>query len=194
MYFKKITIMIISVTVIVLLNLYPCTAKDFPLGSMKVTYGRSIDDLPLYVGLEEGFWEKEGLKVELVRLVGEQNIIASALHGDINAGHIAPASFFHAANRKIPIKIVAWLGRAHNGTRCGLHSDATNKEIKDITDLKGKRVATSGDISAKMILRETLIKAGLSFDDIHEIKGIKLDDAMKHEAALRSKGVDVIVA
>ena len=169
------------------------SAEDCPLGVMKVTYGRSIDDLPLYVGIEEKFWEKEGLKVELVRLAGEQNIIAAALHGDINAGHLAPPAFFYAVKAKIPIKIVAWLGRAHKGTRCGLHADRQSN-IKTISDLKGKRIATSGDISARMILRETLIKAGLTFDDIHEIKGIKLDEAMKHEAALRSKGVDVISA
>ena len=36
------------------------------LGVVKVNYGRSIDDLPLYVGLEKGFWEQEGLRVELV--------------------------------------------------------------------------------------------------------------------------------
>ncbi len=160
---------------------------------IKVTYGRSIDDLPLYVGIEEGFWDEEGLKVELVRLVGEHNIIASAMHGDIQAGHLAPSSFFHVVSRKIPIKIVAWLGRAHTGTRCGLHADF-NSPIRTIEDLKGKRIATSGDIGSKMILRETLIKAGLTFDDIHEIKGIKLNEAMKHEAALRSKGVDVIIA
>ena len=168
-------------------------AEDHPLEVMKVTYGRSIDDLPLYVGLEEGFWEKEGLKVELVRLAGEQNIIAAALHGDINAGHLGPPSFFHAVIRKIPVKIVAWLGRAHTGTRCGLHADQKSN-IKTISDLKGMRIATSGDISARMILRETLTKAGLTFDDIQEIKGIKLDEAMKHEAALRSQGVDVISA
>ncbi|SPD75342.1 NMT1/THI5 like domain protein [uncultured Desulfobacterium sp.] len=185
------TLLLMSLTIWINANAF--CAENYPLGVMKVTYGRSIDDLPLYVGLEEGFWEKEGLKVELVRLAGEQNIIAAALHGDIDAGHLGPPSFFHAVIRKIPVKIVAWLGRAHTGTRCGLHADQKS-DIKNISDLKGKRIATSGDISARMILRETLIKAGLTFDDIHEIKGIKLDEAMKHEAALRSQGVDVISA
>jgi NitT/TauT family transport system substrate-binding protein len=160
---------------------------------MKVVYGRSIDDLPLYVGLEEGLWEAEGLKVELIRLVGEQNIIAAALHGDIHAGHLDPGAFFHAALQKIPIKIVVWLGHAHSGTHCGLHVDA-NSSIRSIQDLKGKRIAESGSITTAMILSETLAAAGLKGEDIDTIKGIKLDDAMKHEAALRSRGVDVIVA
>ncbi|OQW99197.1 MAG: hypothetical protein BWK74_02760 [Desulfobacteraceae bacterium A6] len=160
---------------------------------MKVTYGRSIDDLPLYVALEKGFWKDEGLNVELVRLVGAQNIIAAALHGDIDAGHLDPGGAFHAALRNIPVKIVAWLGHAHSGTHCGLHADAKS-DIRTIYDLKNKKVAESGDITAAMILTETLAKAGLTSADINSIKGIHLDDAMKHEAALRSKGVDVIVA
>jgi ABC-type nitrate/sulfonate/bicarbonate transport system substrate-binding protein len=193
MYLKKTAFIYFVSMFFAFINQNTVFADEQSTRLMKVTYGRSIDDLPLYVGVEEGFWEEEGLRVKLVRLVGEHNIIASALHGDVHAGHLAPASFFHAVQRKIPIKIVAWLGRAHQGTRCGLHADF-NSPIRSIEDLKGKRIATSGDISAKMILRETLMKAGLSFNDIHEIKGIKLDEAMKHEAALRSKGVDVIVA
>jgi ABC-type nitrate/sulfonate/bicarbonate transport system substrate-binding protein len=160
---------------------------------MKVVYSRSIDDLPLYVGLEEGFWEEEGLSVELVRLTGEQNIIAAALHGDIHAGKLDPGSFFHAVKQKIPVKIVAWLGHAHGGTRCGLHVDAKSG-IDSLEDLKGMRIAEAGSITTAMILSEALAAAGLTTDDARLIKGIKLDDAMKHEAALRSKGVDVIVA
>lgn len=161
--------------------------------TLKVVYGRSIDDLPLYVGLEEGFWRAEGLSVELVRLVGEQNIIAAALHGDIHAGQLIPGALFHAAMQRIPIKIVAWLGHAHAGTHCGLHVDAKSP-IYSIQQLKGARVAEAGSITTAMILSETLAAAGLTREDIHAVKGIKLDDAMKHEAALRSKGVDVIVA
>lgn len=161
--------------------------------TMKITYSRGIDDLPLYVALEEGLWEKEGLKVELVRLVGEHNIIAAALHGDIDAGHLDLGGAFHAGLQNIPIKVVAWLGHAHKGTRCGLHVDIKSN-INSIADLKGKRIAESGTITTAMILAETLKSAGMDKDDIKAIKGIKLDDSMKHEAALRSKGVDVIVA
>ena len=168
-------------------------AEEVKRVRMTVTYGRSIDDLPLYVGLEEGFWAEEGLDVKLVRLVGEHNIIAAALHGDIDAGHLDPGGSFHAALRHIPIKIVAWLGHAHTGTRCGLHVDRKSS-IDSISELKNARVAESGSITTAMIIAETLKKAGLTEADIRPIKGIKLDDSMKHEAALRSKGVDVIVA
>jgi NitT/TauT family transport system substrate-binding protein len=161
--------------------------------TMKITYSRGIDDLPLYVALEEGLWKKEGINVELVRLVGEQNIVAAALHGDIDAGHIELGGAFHTGLQNIPVKVVAWLGHAYKGTRCGLHVDLKSN-INSIADLRGKRIAESGTITTAMILSESLKSAGLNMNDIIAIKGIKLDDAMKHEAALRSKGVDAIVA
>ena len=186
---KKLCMLIAAVLISILFLSNLSDAEEV----MKITYGRSIDDLPLYVGLEEGLWEKEGIKVELVRLVGEHNIIAAALHGDIDAGMLDLGGAFHAGLRNIPIKVVAWLGHAHKGTRCGLHVDQKSN-IRNISELKGKRVAESGSIATAMILSQTLKKAGLEKDDIRAIKGIKLDDSMKHEAALRSKGVDVIVA
>ncbi|MFH1075574.1 MAG: ABC transporter substrate-binding protein [Pseudomonadota bacterium] len=183
-----------SLTVIAMVALAAVAiAKNSPDQIIKVTYGRSIDDLPLYVGLEEGFWVKEGLNVELVHLAGETNIIAAALHGDIQAGLLSLPSACHAAFRDIPFKIVAWMGRAHKGTRCGLHADPS-AGIKSIQELKGKRIATSGDIVTATFLDQVLTIAGMTLGDVQAIKGIKLDDAMKHEAALRSKGVDVIIA
>ena len=83
----------IVIATIVLLAAFPGWAEDEDT-TIRVVYGRSIDDLPLYVGLEEGFWEEEGLSVELVRLTGEHNIIAAALHGDIHAGMLDPGGFF----------------------------------------------------------------------------------------------------
>jgi NitT/TauT family transport system substrate-binding protein len=182
----------VTVVAVLLFSAFSVSGEDGD-GTMKVVYSRSIDDLPLYVGMEEGFWKEEGLSVELVRLTGEQNIIAAALHGDVHAGRLDPGSFFHAALQKIPIKIVAWLGHAHAGTHCGLHVNA-GSDIHTLRDLKGARIAEAGSITTAMILSEALTAAGLTREDIHAVKGIKLDDSMKHEAALRSKGVDVIVA
>jgi len=193
MGFKKTILRGMLFTFSVLVAAGTALADDKSQDVMKVAYGRSIDDLPLYVGLEEGFWEQEGLKVELVRLVGEINIIAASLHGDIHAGLLDVSSACHAALRNIPYKIVAWMGRAHSGTRCGLHVDAKSN-IRTIKDLKGARIATSGAITNTIVLGEALAKAGMTFDDVRPIKGIKLNEAMKHEAALRSKGVDVILA
>jgi len=160
---------------------------------IRISYGMFIDDLPFYVAMEENFWGQEGIKVELVRLVGETNIMAAALKGDIQGGHIDYPAAVLAALKKLPIKVVAWFGRAHQGTRCGVHVDSQSG-IGSVADMKGKRLAMSGSITAKMFYQELLVQNAFKTEDIQTIMGIKLDDAMKHEAALRSKGVDAIVA
>jgi ABC-type nitrate/sulfonate/bicarbonate transport system substrate-binding protein len=160
---------------------------------IRISYGMFIDDLPFYVAMEENFWGQEGIKVELVRLVGETNIMAAALKGDIQGGHIDYPAAVQAALKNLPIKVVAWFGRAHQGTRCGVHVDAQSG-IGSVAEMKGKRLAMSGSITAKLFYQELLTQNGFKADDIQTIMGIKLDDAMKHEAALRSKGVDAIVA
>jgi ABC-type nitrate/sulfonate/bicarbonate transport system substrate-binding protein len=193
MYTRIASTILITVAALAFFMADHGSAAEKNLEAITITYGRSIDDLPLYVGMEQGFWKAEGLDVRLIRLVGEHNVIAAALHGDIDAGQLDPGGIFHAGLRNIPIKIVAWLGHAHSGTRCGLHVDKKSK-IYAVKDLQGSRVAESGSITTAMILSETLKMAGLTKDDIRAVKGIKLDDAMKHEAALKSKGVDAIVA
>lgn len=190
---RRVSTGFITMVILFSIMVISASAVEKSLGVMTITYGRSIDDLPLYVGLEEGFWKQEGLDVRLTRLVGEHNIIAAALHGDIDGGQLDPGGTFHAALRNIPIKIVAWLGHAHTGTRCGLHVDQKSA-IYSVKNLKGARIAESGSLTTAMILSETLKMAGLTEKDIRSVKGIKLDDSMKHEAALKSKGVDVIVA
>ena len=92
---------------------------------IRISYGMFIDDLPFYVAMEEQLWEREGLKVELVRLVGETNIMAAALKGDIQGGHIDHPAALHAALKGLPIKVVAWFGRAHKGLDAAFTSTPT---------------------------------------------------------------------
>ena len=161
--------------------------------TIEVHYDRFIDDLPLYVALEKGFWQQEGIDVKLVHLKGETNIIAALLHGDVKFATLGVASIVHAAQKNIPARVVVWNGHTHQGTRCGMHSDKS-LNMKNISELKGKRIAASGSIQTLIFIEKTLELTGYTKDDVQIIKGIKLDDAMKHEAALRSQGVDVIVA
>ncbi len=159
---------------------------------VKVSYGMYVDDLPFYVALEEGFWQDEGIQVELVRLPGQANNLAAALRGDIACGSINLSTAVHAAAKNLPFKVVAWFGRAHEETHCGIHVDQKS-DIRTVRDLKDKRIALGGSISTKIILNRALEKEGMAQDDVKRIEGIKIDEAMKHEAALRSKGIDGII-
>ena len=64
------------------------TETSAELPSVKIVYWRSIDDLPLYVGVEKGFFREAGVNVELEFIKGEPNALAAVLRGDVNGGYI----------------------------------------------------------------------------------------------------------
>lgn len=173
--------------------LLACAAQAADLPVIRLSYGKVIDDLPFYVGADKGFFEAEGVRVELVELKGETNIMAAAMRGDIDGGYIDVPASFHAVKQGLPIRVVAWFGQAHKGTKCGLHV-AVDSQVKNLGDLKGKRVALAGSITTKLMLREGLKQNGLTTDDIEQVAGIKLDEPMKFEAALKAKAVDFVIA
>lgn len=160
---------------------------------IRLAYAKVIDDLPFFVGMEEGFFEKAGVRVELVRLTGANNTLAAVMRDDLQAAIISSAQVFPAAQQKLPIKVVGWLGRAHAGTHCGLHV-RKNGDIKSLDDLRGKKIAVSNDNMNRTIVSEALAQKKMRLNDVNLILGMGLDDPMQHEAVLKTGRVDVIIA
>ena len=187
---KLITLLPLAILMVVLSISATATAGDLP--SVKLVYWRSIDDLPLYVGVEKGFFKDAGVNVELKYIKGEHNVLAGVLRGDINGGYISLASLIKLAEKKAPIKVVMWMGHAHQGTKCGIHVGAQSK-YKTLSDLKGIRLATSGSIMTKTLLTHAVAKGGYTLEDINPLWGGRPDNPMQHEAALRSGGIDAFI-
>jgi|WetSurMetagenome_2_1015567.scaffolds.fasta_scaffold26774_4 NitT/TauT family transport system substrate-binding protein len=161
--------------------------------AIRLAYSRVIDDLPFFVGIEEGLFEKEGVRLELVRLTGANNILAGVMRDDLQAAVISAAQVFPAVQQNLPIKVVGWLGRAHADTHCGLHV-RKDGSIRKTSDLRGKRIALSGDNMTRTIVSEALAQKGMTTGDVNLVMGVGLDDPMQHEAVLKSGRVDVVIA
>ena len=164
-------------------------AKSPPLPTVRLTYWRGIDDLPLYVGIEQGFFREAGVEIELTYIKGEPNVLAAALRGDVDGGYMSLASMFKLAEKNLPVKVVIWMGHAHAGTKCGIHV-AAQSEIHELSDLKGTRIASGGSIMTKTMLTHAAHKGGLTLKDFTPLWGGRPDNPMAHEAALRSGGMD----
>ena len=106
------------------------TPDDGGLPTIKLVYERGIDDLPFYVGVEEGFFKEAGVNVELVFIKGEQNILAAALKGDIAGGVISLASLCKLTEKQVPIKVVSWLGQCASGHQVR-HPCGRGHEVQD---------------------------------------------------------------
>lgn len=165
-------------------------AEDLP--TVKLVYWRSIDDLPLYVGVEKGFFKEAGINLELEYISGEPNTLAAVMRGDVSGGYISLSSLIKLAEEKAPIKVVSWMGHAHKGTKCGIHVGAQTK-YKTLEDLKGIRIATSGSVMVKTLLTHAVHLGGYTLKDIRPMWGGTPENPMQHEAALRSGGIDAFI-
>jgi NitT/TauT family transport system substrate-binding protein len=158
---------------------------------IKIAHTRVIDDLPFFVGVEEGFFEREGVKVELVTLTGTTNTLAAVMKNEIQGGIIGATQVFFAAKENIPIKVVAWLGKSHKGTVCGLHVRKSGN-VRRVGDLRGKRIVLSSDISSRALISEALDRSGIKLEEVIVDAGLGLDNPMQYEAVLKTGWVDVI--
>jgi ABC-type nitrate/sulfonate/bicarbonate transport system substrate-binding protein len=172
------------------LTLTESSGSELP--TVKIVYWRSIDDLPLYVGVEKGYFKEAGVNLVLEYIKGEPNVLAAVLRGDVSGGYISLASLIKLAEKKVPVKVVMWIGHAHEFTKCGIHVGAQTK-YKTLQDLKGIRLATGGSINSKTMLTHALAKGGYELKDIQVLWGGQPDNPMQYEAALRSGGVDAFI-
>jgi ABC-type nitrate/sulfonate/bicarbonate transport system substrate-binding protein len=112
--------------------------------------GNSMGYLPLFVAVHRGFFKDEGLDIELPRLVPAmaQNAL---LAGEVHYHGLADSGLRLAA-RGLPLRAIFY------GADRPMYYLVAQKEIRSVTELRGKRVGVSqfggtSDLSARLALR-----------------------------------------
>lgn len=130
---------------------------------------------PLFIGEAEGFFAREGIKIEWVTFAGGADTIAVLIQGQLDVGAgAASAGFFNAVAAGGRVRIVADKGHVEPGFRAV--SLVARRGLRvggppTVADLKGRKVAvnTVGAI-AHYILAKALARAGLRVDDVELVR------------------------
>lgn len=119
------------------------------------TGGTAWTALPDRIGVERGFFEKEGLRVRYIQFQGTNLMLTALLANEIDYVTILPF-IAGAAARGLPVKIVAATTKASG------YAIISRPEIDSIKALKGKRIAinTFGS-SADFAIYTVLTRNGL---------------------------------
>ena len=100
---KKVIYSCIFIIIIILLSvfIYLNNKKDNDLRVIKVAeVAHSIFYAPQYAAINQGFFEEEGLKVELILTPGADKVTASVLSGDVDIGFSGSEACIYVYNAK----------------------------------------------------------------------------------------------
>jgi NitT/TauT family transport system substrate-binding protein len=161
---RKFTLFILVVSVF-----FTSCNKDASV--LKVGYAPVADASQLFIGIEKGFFEEEGLTIKLENLESGSKVIEALGANSIDIGQSSYVPIIYAKQADLDFKIIA-AGAAEDS----LHIEnaiIVKKEagIKTVHDLKGKKVAINGRRTINhMVLEEYLRKYGISPNEVSVIE------------------------
>ena len=141
------------------------------LTTVKVGALRLSNTAPLFIGMDKGFFELEGIKVEPVWFKSAQPIAVAMATGDIDVGATGlTAGLYNSIAQGMKICIVADKGREWPGyklTALLVDTEQWKAGVRDLKGLKGKRVGiTQIGSTFHYMLGNILEKRGISLSDV----------------------------
>ena len=143
--------------------------------------------LPLDIGVEQGFFAKQGIEIEIADLAGDAKLQQAFAAGGIDFGLGSGPGMAFAAKGSPALAVAAFAGPPRNISAIVLH----NSNIQKIADLKGKTIAvsTTGSLS-DWLAKQMAIQEGWGHDGI---RAAPLGAIPTSIAALKTKQVDAVV-
>ena len=138
---------------------------------------------PVFIAQERGFFEKNGLKGEIIRINSEPTTYQALISGDIDATSGAPTGLVQSNIQGVP---VVSLGSWDNFVS---YTMITREKIDDLSQLKGKKIGINrlGGKSS-LVLRVMLEDAGLNTSK--DVTLLQLGGSQERLAALIRGGID----
>jgi NitT/TauT family transport system substrate-binding protein len=148
---------------VVMLLIFSLTlvAMDSPMAQeeVKIGYLPLVMSLPTFVALEKGYFQEQGLKVVNTPFQSGTLIVDALVVGriDVNAGSAIVAHWLAEQNLPGTFKIFLVYGPTEPKDNTFILAVAKDSPMKEMKDLKGKRVATFPGVAsltlAKAVLR-----------------------------------------
>jgi NitT/TauT family transport system substrate-binding protein len=162
---KKV-VSLVNLIVVATLLLTGCGLRSAPAvkkSPIRVEYTIWEGDYTLLVAQEKGFFEKHGVQVEPVFYETFANAVPDMAVNRIDIGLFAVGDLLNIT-RIADVKGVAVYDSG------GTSTVVSQKNIRDIKDLKGKKVGVNIGSTGEMIVREMLSSASMSVSDVELVE------------------------
>lgn len=141
------------------------------LGTIKVGYLPVTGYAPFYLGVEKGYFEEQGLDVELERFVSGSKMIAPLSTGQLDVGAGEPGTaMFNAAHQGLEMKAICGLAAqapGHGGVPFLIRTDLYQSgEVDEPADLEGRKIAVNVlHGMSEFTVSKVMQQGGLTIDD-----------------------------
>ena len=143
---KKRILAFALITTLTVLSLFGCAPKEEETGTTKVVLNEvahSIFYAPMYVAIEEGYFAKEGIDLELVCGFGADKVMTAVLSGEADVGFMGSEASIYTYNEGATDYVVnfAQLTQRAGNFLVGREdvSDFTWEDLKGTTVLGGRK-------------------------------------------------------
>lgn len=120
-------------------------ASGEELTSIEVGVVPVVDVAPLYLGIDQGFFEEEGLDVEPVVAQGGAAIIPAVVNGEQQIGFSNIVSLLIAQTENVPVQVISQGVQATDDPENDTAAVAVagDSEITELADLEGRTIAVN---------------------------------------------------
>src|SRR5229473_4442058 len=169
-------------------------AQQLPV--VDVVIGNNFGHLPMFVGVEKGFFKKHGVDVRLKVVNTGTDMVAAMQKREVQIGDMSVTTFLKARHGGDPFRVIGII--QNDATRSNADEPLAIVARKDsgirpgiIEDLKGKRVGLAQAQTSDEYLKMVLSRRGMKYEDV-TIVNIMAPPALA--PALKAGKVDAVVS
>lgn len=138
----------------------------------------------LYEAIDKGYFEEEGLSVNLITPADSVDAISFVANGQAEIGLTYPVETVYAVENGMPVRAIAAVSQKPLDCLCTL---ADSGITEDMSSVKGKKIGYSGTAVAEATVRTITRNAGLEDGD-YELIDVGFDLV----SSLTTKSVDMV--
>ncbi|HYG90146.1 MAG TPA: ABC transporter substrate-binding protein [Azospirillum sp.] len=144
-----------------------------------------------FVAQEKGFYDKNGLSVELVHIADSSIPVRSLIAGELDISQAGMSETLAAIDKGAELKTI---GGVHTGLHYAFYVN-TGSGIKDVTDLPGKKVGISSPGSLPHVVITALMRqAGMTDAQINSVQWVSLKGSSARINGILSGTIDATVS
>jgi ABC-type nitrate/sulfonate/bicarbonate transport system substrate-binding protein len=162
--------------------------------ALDVVIGNNFGHLPMFVGVDKGFFKKHGVDVRLKVVNTGTDMVAAMQKREVQVGDMSVTTFLKARHAGDPFRVIGII--MSDATRDNADEPLAivarkGSGIQSVEDLKGKRVGLAKGQTSDEYFKMVLARRNMKYDDIN-VQSIMAPPALA--PALKDGKVDAVVS